>query len=77
MWASFQVPKVRCHTSKVDYDYSGPPAPHSLDRDGSIPVPLGYAIQQPGLPADTASEDPGLCKGPTTLGRKSAATNPK
>ena len=30
---SFQVPKERCHASKVDNDYSMPLAPQSLDRD--------------------------------------------
>ena len=29
--ASFQVPKVRCHASKVDNDHSMLLAPHSLD----------------------------------------------
>ena len=33
VWASFQIPKVRCCTSKVENDYSVLPAPHSLDRD--------------------------------------------
>ena len=33
VWASFEVPKVRCCTSKVENDYSALSAPHSLDRD--------------------------------------------
>ena len=33
VWASFRVPKVTCCTSKVDNNYSTPPAPNSLDRD--------------------------------------------
>ena len=33
VWASFQVPKVRYHASKVDNNYSVPLVPHSLDRD--------------------------------------------
>ena len=34
----FQVPKVRCHASKVDNDYSMPLAPHSLDRNCFLPL---------------------------------------
>ena len=44
---------------------------------GLIPVTPGYEIWQPGLSADAASKDPGLCKGPPTLGGKSPATNPR
>ena len=35
---SFQVPKARCYASKVDNDYSAPPAHHSLDRDPFLPL---------------------------------------
>ena len=38
VWASFQVPKARCHASKVDNDHSTPPAPCSLDRDQFLPL---------------------------------------
>ena len=33
VWASVQIPKARCHASKVENDYSTLPAPYSLDRD--------------------------------------------
>ena len=38
VWVSFQVPRVRCHASKVDNDYFVPPAPHSLDMDHFLPI---------------------------------------
>ena len=38
VYASFQVPKVRCHASKVDNNHSTPPALHSLDRDQFLPL---------------------------------------
>ena len=38
VWASFQVPKARCHASKVDNDHSTLLAPHSLDRDWFLPL---------------------------------------
>ena len=39
VWASFQVPKVRCHASQVDNNHSMPMAHHSLDRDWFLPLP--------------------------------------
>ena len=38
VWASFQVPKARCHAPKVNNDYSAPLAPHYLDRDQFLPL---------------------------------------
>ena len=38
VWALFQLPKVSCHTAKVENDYSATPAPHSLDRDCFLPI---------------------------------------
>ena len=43
---------------------------------GSIPATPGYEILPSEQLADAASKDPGLCKGPPTLGRKSPATKP-
>ena len=40
-----------------------------------IPAPPGCARWWPGLLVDAAAEDPGLCKGPPTLGRRSPATD--
>ena len=39
MQASFQVPKARCHMSKVDNNHSAPLTQHSLDRDQFLPLP--------------------------------------
>ena len=38
VWVSFQVPKVRCHASKVDNNHSTLLAHHSLDRDWLLPL---------------------------------------
>ena len=35
---SLQVPKAKCHASKVENDYSVLPAPQSLDRDQFLPI---------------------------------------
>ena len=44
---------------------------------GLVPATLWHEVWQPGLLADTAWKDPGLCQGPTTLGRESPATDPR
>ena len=67
--ASFQVPKASCHATKVENDYPSPQVPHSLDRD--------CLVLRPGLLAEAATEDFGLCKGPPVLGGKCQATNPR
>ena len=37
VWASFQMPKVRCHPSKAKNDYSVLPTPHCIVRDAFLP----------------------------------------
>ena len=59
VWASFQVPKARCLASKVDRLLHTASTP--LPRQRLFPAPPLYVICKPGLPVDTASEDPGLC----------------
>ena len=44
--ASFQVPKVRCHASRVDNIHSTLLVPHSLDGDQFLPLPdMWYSSQ--------------------------------
>ena len=45
MHASFQVPKVRCHISKVENNYSVPPAT-PVPRQASVSATPGHEIWQ-------------------------------
>ena len=48
-----------------------------LPGSGLLPAHPGHQVQRPGLPAEAATEDPGLHKGPPVLGRKSPAPTPR
>ena len=37
VWASFQMPRVRCHTEKMENDYLALPTPHCIKRDVFLP----------------------------------------
>ena len=53
VWASFQMPKVRCHTKKMENDYSVLPTPQCIERDAFLPFStmkcgvLDYHMKQP------------------------------
>ena len=44
--ASFQMPRVRYLTLKMENDYSVPPAPHCLERDAFLPLSAGNFSSQ-------------------------------